>query len=200
MQRNWISTGKSNEYRVGGESAHGFRLKIKLAKYLAIKKLDINDYKVKGQFIPFGDFRKRPGSRNVLLSGDAAGIVDPITGEGIAYAMQTGHAAANAVLDAQKRSDMDAISAYIKSYGQISRAISQANRWRYLIFPAPIMRAFAWAFADASTLQIGYLDLLAGTSDYDALPGLFLVQLKKGLKKLKGYILYCLGMGKRPLS
>ena len=34
--------------------------------------------RVKGQFLPFGDYRKNPGQGAVLLAGDAAGLVDPI--------------------------------------------------------------------------------------------------------------------------
>ena len=46
--------------------------------------------KIKGHFIPFGDFRRSPGKGNILLCGDAAGLVEPITGEGIAFAMLSG--------------------------------------------------------------------------------------------------------------
>ncbi|VAV89639.1 Geranylgeranyl/isoprenyl reductase [hydrothermal vent metagenome] len=53
--------------------------------------------RVKGHFLPFGDFRRKPGRGNILLVGDAAGLVDPITGEGIAYALQSGRMAALAV-------------------------------------------------------------------------------------------------------
>jgi flavin-dependent dehydrogenase len=35
----------------------------------------------------------------VLLAGDAAGLADPVTGEGISWAMQSGRAAAEAILD-----------------------------------------------------------------------------------------------------
>lgn len=47
----------------------------------------------------FGTTR-RQGRGNILLVGDAACLIDPITGEGIAFAMQSGELAAQAVIDA----------------------------------------------------------------------------------------------------
>jgi flavin-dependent dehydrogenase len=45
--------------------------------------------------------RERPAGAGWMLAGDAAGLVDPITREGIYFAMASGDAAANAVLAAR---------------------------------------------------------------------------------------------------
>ncbi len=50
----------------------------------------------RGHPIPFGDFEPRPGRGNVLLVGDAAGFAEPVTGEGIAYALESAELAAGA--------------------------------------------------------------------------------------------------------
>jgi len=50
--------------------------------------------------LPLGTAPGRRASGNVLLAGDAAGFVDPLTGEGIFHALHTGRAAARAVLRA----------------------------------------------------------------------------------------------------
>jgi len=169
---------------VGGIHKLNPDLRDKLRDYLQLKKLDISEFKVKGQYIPFGDFRKTPGKDNILLCGDAAGTVDPITGEGIAYAMQSGAAAAEAVMSAKTNKDpTGALQCYLFEYEQISRALSQACFWRRFIFPRPLHGLFNWAFSDASTLRKGYLDILAGAYDYDALNGLFLKQAKKAFAK-----------------
>lgn len=189
---------KSFTIGVGGIHRLNADLKTQLAKYLAFKKLDISNYRVKGQYIPFGDFRKCPGQQNVLLCGDAAGAVDPITGEGIAYAMQTGHAAANAIIASRISTGRSVVDLYLSAYKDISRPIKQATHWRYLIFPKLILKPFSWAFADAGTLQRGYLDILAGKHDYNALCGLFAIQVGKGLRKLFRVILAKIGIGKPP--
>ncbi len=52
--------------------------------------------------------RRRPVSRgNILLVGDAAGLVDPFIGEGIYYAIRSGQAAAEVILDALSDTSVD---------------------------------------------------------------------------------------------
>ncbi len=50
--------------------------------------------------LPYGNFLQRPGLARVLLVGDAAGLVEPLFGEGIYYALRSGELAAQAVLGA----------------------------------------------------------------------------------------------------
>ncbi|HET9383157.1 MAG TPA: geranylgeranyl reductase family protein [Streptomyces sp.] len=56
-----------------------------------------------GHLLPLSTARWRPPAGRVLLAGDAAGLVNPLTGEGIHYAVATGiaagHAAAAALRD-----------------------------------------------------------------------------------------------------
>jgi len=66
------------------------------------------------------------------------------------------------------------------------KGIKQARLWRYLIFSSVIRRPFAWAFADAGTLQRGYLDILSGKHEYNTLYRLFLIQVLKALRKIGG--------------
>jgi menaquinone-9 beta-reductase len=49
---------------------------------------------VRGHQFPFGRFERTPGRGNVLLVGDAARLVEPVTGEGIAFALESGQLAA----------------------------------------------------------------------------------------------------------
>ena len=170
---------------VGGIHRLNDDMKDHLANYLSRKNIDASKLKIKGQYIPFGDYRKTPGRASVLLCGDAAGIVDPITGEGIAYAMQSGHAAGIAVSEAiSLNSSESALSIYLPEYRKVVKDISRANAWRWFIFPKLFQGAFSWAFADAGTLQRGYLDILAGTKSYSDLPALFLEQVRKAVRKI----------------
>ena len=70
-----------------------------MAALMALHAKDPGSVPVKGHYIPFGDFRAVPGRGNVILAGDAAGLVDPLTGEGIAYAIESGALAAGKVAD-----------------------------------------------------------------------------------------------------
>ncbi len=47
--------------------------------------------------VPAGGFRRRVAARRVLLTGDAAGLVDPFAGEGIHLALASGRQAADCI-------------------------------------------------------------------------------------------------------
>jgi len=175
---------KQNSFTIGVGGIHRLNpdIQSRFTQYLEGKNLSRNDLTVKGQYIPFGDFRRVPGRGNVLLCGDAAGTVDPITGEGIAYAMQTGAAAGSAVVRAIE-SGRNALEIYCNEYSGVASSLRQANFWRCLIFPKLLQRPFAWGFSDAGTLQRGYLDILAGERNYNALYRLFATQAGKAMRK-----------------
>jgi menaquinone-9 beta-reductase len=59
----------------------------------------------KGHQLPLSSGRWRPSPGPVLLAGDAAGLVNPMTGEGIYYAVATGLAAGRAAAEALTAGD-----------------------------------------------------------------------------------------------
>ncbi|MDC0882227.1 geranylgeranyl reductase family protein [Candidatus Marinimicrobia bacterium] len=61
--------------------------------------------KPKGWNLPFGNTKRGNHGNGFLLLGDAAGLVDPFTGEGIGNAMESGKIAADIVLKAKKIND-----------------------------------------------------------------------------------------------
>ncbi|HWR68252.1 MAG TPA: geranylgeranyl reductase family protein [Desulfomonilia bacterium] len=56
------------------------------------------ELKLHGHPIPYGNMLTRTVHRNVVLTGDAAGLADPITGEGIYYAHRSAEMAALSIL------------------------------------------------------------------------------------------------------
>jgi flavin-dependent dehydrogenase len=83
----------------------------------------------------------------VLLCGDAAGAVDPISGEGIPFAMQTGAAAAKAVSTAlSEPAGRSALEIYCEDWKTVVASLRQAKFWRWFIYPRLSERLFAWAF------------------------------------------------------
>ena len=169
---------------VGGVHRANPQLREALSDYLAAKGLEPTAYRVKGQYIPFGDFHAHPGQGNVLLCGDAAGFVDPVTGEGIAYAIESGALAARAIVNALQGDGSSALPAYERGIARIASSLRQARWWRQFIFAAWARAPFSALFADAGTLQRGYLDILAGNRGYEDLPALFVEQAKRALRKL----------------
>jgi menaquinone-9 beta-reductase len=58
---------------------------------------------LRGHQLPFSSVRPPPGRGRVLLAGDAASLVNPLSGEGIYYALASGRLAAAAALQAPAR-------------------------------------------------------------------------------------------------
>jgi geranylgeranyl reductase family protein len=72
-------------------------------KYLNIADNDIvKIINLKGAPLPFFDKREKLNKGNVLLVGDAANLVDTLSGEGIYYAIKSGELAAYSILQNEK--------------------------------------------------------------------------------------------------
>ncbi|MFE5308819.1 geranylgeranyl reductase family protein [Isoptericola sp. NPDC056578] len=77
---------------------------------------------IRGAALPMG-FNRTPLYRDgAVLVGDAAGMVSPFNGEGIAYALQAGRVAADAIAQARTRTTDDARERTLASYGDRMRA------------------------------------------------------------------------------
>ena len=171
---------------VGGIMARNPDMKAHMARYMADLGID-KSLKVKGQFLPFGELRPVPGQGRVLLAGDAAGLVDPLTGEGIAYAMQSGALAARAVLEALKASRPDeALRAYRRSLRPIHANIRHAARLRHLMFNPRLRPFFLRQFSGSQRMRADYLHLLAGEMEYGPL-------MRRLMFRLPGKMLRALG-------
>lgn len=95
-KRDRLSTG------VGAFTRKVKELKKLLGGFLAREGLgSARILSLRGYPIPSGGRKKRIHSRSALLIGDAAGLVDPFSGEGIYYAIKSAHLAAEAILDSR---------------------------------------------------------------------------------------------------
>ncbi len=72
---------------------------------------------VRGAALPMGFNREPLYGRGLMLVGDAAGMVSPFNGEGIAYALQAGRVAADAVVQATARGSAAGRERALQSYG-----------------------------------------------------------------------------------
>lgn len=63
---------------------------------------------VKGHGLPLGSKKKKLSGDGFLLLGDAAGLIDPFTGEGIGNALRSGRFGAKHVIECFKQSRFDA--------------------------------------------------------------------------------------------
>lgn len=91
---------------LGHSRLHGRRAQQQLDAFCAhlvrigvLETAPVSHARQLGGWLKMGLVGTRPASGNVLLVGDAAGLVNPLQGEGIAQALESGRAAALAILN-----------------------------------------------------------------------------------------------------
>jgi len=122
-----IGTGSANK---------GFSLKGSVADLRKITGLDkVETIRKEGAPIPLKPLKKWDNGRDVLLAGDAAGVVAPASGEGIYYAMLGGRLAADAVDLCLKTGDAKALATarkrFMKDHGTVFFILGIMQRFWY---------------------------------------------------------------------
>ena len=167
---------------IGGLHASNPDMKAHFSNYLQSLGLDGDTRRFKGHHLPFGDFRKTPGRDHILLAGDAAGLVDPITGEGIAFAMKSGQLAAQAAVTALEENRPDiAYRHYTRALRNMHRNLRIARTLRPIIFAPRWQGAFTRTFERSGTVRQQYMRLLAGDVEYPELARAVLRRLPRYL-------------------
>jgi len=140
-------------------------LRAELDRYLARLGLDRHACEARGWLIPT---RPRGGGfarENVLLVGDAAGLADPVTAEGISLALWSGRLAAESVLAGGTRASQAyerALAREILPELRVARALAHVLYRRPRITRALFERAGA-------PLARAMADIVAGRTSYRAL-------------------------------
>lgn len=121
----------------------------------------------KGAFLPSGWRLGAPGDGRVLLVGDAAGLVDALTGEGIGWAIRSGQLAAQACIKALgQNAPGAAIRHYAAELRYVQAEIRIAGWIATLAYARPLRPMFARAVRDNPGMARSALRLLAGQYDY----------------------------------
>lgn len=107
-----------------GSANKGFSLRNAVAELRHDAGLDASDtLRREGAPIPLEPMKRWDNRRDVLLAGDAAGVVAPASGEGIYYAMVGGELAAEAVDEALSMNDPRALAQarkrFMKAHGRV---------------------------------------------------------------------------------
>jgi geranylgeranyl reductase family protein len=124
------------------------------------------DGKIKGHYIPFGTYRKKAtDGKNVLLTGDAAGLVDPITGEGIAFALESGNLAGLAVVQSME-SGRSAWHHYRPMYKELALDIEIGHQLARLLYPTRMNKLFRRILPKTEFLMRAHMDLMNEKMSY----------------------------------
>jgi flavin-dependent dehydrogenase len=121
-----------------------------------------------GYTIPVTPRRGAPARGRVLLAGDAAGFVDPVTGEGITAAIASGQLAARCLVQA-KAEAKPAILAYNAAVKQrLLPELRAAQKLAFFLYECP--RTRNWLFRRHGTrLNRAMTQVVTGQSTYRAL-------------------------------
>ena len=129
-KKNHLSVGFIGDYKKDIDYSTEFE------KFLSNLGFNCNKEDYKGAFIPFGDYVKNPinDQKNLLLTGDAAGLVDPITGEGIYFAVLSGIKASDVIIKAINENNIEHIDTYTKEVSNIIDNINKGLKLKKLIY------------------------------------------------------------------
>jgi flavin-dependent dehydrogenase len=70
----------------------------------------VPETEIRGAFLRMGMGKHKVIADGVILAGDAASLVSPLSGEGIAYALESGELAALTIMEALKKQDVSIAS------------------------------------------------------------------------------------------
>jgi flavin-dependent dehydrogenase len=123
-------------------------------------------------------------SERWALVGDAAGLVDPITREGIYFALRSGQWAAEAVADGRFPRDYTA-----RIGDEIAPDLACAARFKAGFFRPAFMKLLVHALQRSAAVREILVDLVAGRQPYKTLKWRLLKTLRIGLawKMLRGH-------------
>lgn len=119
-----------------GSAKKGFKLKQSAALLRANSGMkDLETVRCEGAPIPLKVLKRWDNGRNVILTGDAAGVVAPASGEGIYYAMRCGQLVAFAVqkslLEQSPKALRSARKVFMKESGTVFLVLGIMQRFWY---------------------------------------------------------------------
>ena len=152
---------------IGGRAGRNPDMRAQFERWLTARGVDPASVKIKGHHLPFGDPRPDPGRGCVILAGDAAGLVDPITGEGIGWAVRSGELAADAAAAAiRSGAPGQALTWYRPLLAPVLSEIASARFLARLVYHPLLQRRFLAMLERSPRMQRRMLSLLAGETDY----------------------------------
>lgn len=158
---------------IGGISLTDKDLRPRFHAWLRVRGVDPAAVRIKGHHLPSGASRQVPGRGAVLLAGDAAGLVDPVTGEGIGWAILSGRFAAEAAVAALgARAPHTALAQYRLRMRPVQAELVRARLLARVVYHPLVQPRLLRVLARSDHFQRRYLALLSGQMDYaDLGPG-----------------------------
>ena len=162
----WIFPKKDHlSVGVGGPFSLAGKVKPYYDKLIKNLEIDVRETKsISGHTIPFRNKHNKIHSRTCLLVGDAAGLTDPLTGEGIYYALKSGLIAAEVITEYFCK-QVDDLSEYQKRIdAELMPELNAALPIQYIFNVAPLY--FHKMLRDKDRLWSAFCRILRGELSY----------------------------------
>ena len=141
---------------------------------------------IRGASIPSGrqvSFKKLAG--NTLLIGDSAGFIDPITGEGLYYALHSGILAAESIIEAVELNPDRIKKIYQKKTSHIRSNVRSALFLQKILYYPPVLDLFMNFIKRHKSFALFYLERVISTNEF-TYSNFILLYLLKYRRKLAG--------------
>lgn len=166
----WIFPKESHlSVGIGALRPRRNNLKDNLKRVMANYGLSLEDASVHGHPLPIYWKRQPISSRRAFLVGDAAGLVDPFTGEGIRLAIKSGRLAAEAIISGALERYPELVDREIGRSQRLGLRLSQI----FYRYPEA-----AWQLAVRNPFASkAFIDLISDRTSYRGVLATFLVSL-----------------------
>ncbi|GAB6098499.1 geranylgeranyl reductase family protein [Halanaerocella petrolearia] len=152
----------------------GLNLKQKLTDYLIKEDITADTLQAKGHLLPVWQKKRKLNTTNGLLIGDAAGLIDPLSGEGIFYALYSAQLASQSILSTlAKKESLDQYTKLINQ--QITPEFEKAKLLSYCFFWAP--KQIHKSLVKKESLLKNFLQVIYGNKSYSDLYKLFISEI-----------------------
>lgn len=150
---------------IAGLGLKGGELRARFLKFLTDLGIspEAEGLKIVGATVPFGSYMENPARGNVLLVGDAAGFAEPITGEGIQFALLSGKLAAEAIAGGSKN-PAEKYASLCSS--MILPELKEAKHFRPLIFSKLLQPVAVNLLLKNERCMAGFIKAVAGETGY----------------------------------
>ncbi len=133
-----------------------------LKEFLEARRISAGNHVVKAALIPSLSLHKSLGTGQIYLAGDAAGLVDQVSGEGIGHAIESGFLIADAIIFGGDRKTM-----LIRANEGCLGSVRQSEFYRHLLFSRLTRRLAMRKLKESETFARAYWNLISGSQSYN---------------------------------
>ncbi|MCK5116966.1 MAG: geranylgeranyl reductase family protein [Candidatus Aegiribacteria sp.] len=139
-----------------------------LSGFLEARGISCEKYQLNGAPIPSLELDRNLGKGNIYLAGDAAGLVDHVSGEGIGHAVESGFMVADCISSGGDR------EAVLNRKDCCISIVRQSVFYRHLLFSPFTRRIAMMGLRDNEEYAQGYWNIISGKESYNEMFGRFL--------------------------